>query len=47
MFTSVRDGYYNEQRRVRRESQHSLNRSKIHLSDASFDAVNQLDNERT
>ncbi|MCP9258339.1 hypothetical protein DINM_002837 [Dirofilaria immitis] len=34
MFSSVRDGYYNEQRRIRKTSQ-QINRNKISLIDAS------------
>ncbi|CAG9535756.1 unnamed protein product [Cercopithifilaria johnstoni] len=46
MFSYVRDGYYSEQRRVRKTSQQHINRSKILFSDASIDAFNQLANER-
>uniref|UniRef100_A0A8R1Y0Z7 Globin family profile domain-containing protein n=1 Tax=Onchocerca volvulus TaxID=6282 RepID=A0A8R1Y0Z7_ONCVO len=38
MFSSVRDGYYNEQRRIRKTSQ--INRSKISLVDAPDEMLN-------
>ncbi|EFO25636.2 hypothetical protein LOAG_02857 [Loa loa] len=46
MFSFVRDGYYSEQRRLRRTSQQYINRGKISLSSALIETVKQFDNER-
>lgn len=45
MFSSVRNGYYNEQQRIRRASQRLIiNRNKISLPDEPIDEVNRLCN---
>uniref|UniRef100_A0A0R3RZJ4 GLOBIN domain-containing protein n=1 Tax=Elaeophora elaphi TaxID=1147741 RepID=A0A0R3RZJ4_9BILA len=46
MFSSVRDGYYNEQRRVRKASQQFIHRGEILLPDSSIDTLSQFSNER-
>uniref|UniRef100_A0A915Q405 Globin family profile domain-containing protein n=1 Tax=Setaria digitata TaxID=48799 RepID=A0A915Q405_9BILA len=41
MFSSVRDGYYNEQRRIRKASQQHINRGKLLLSDEAIRKLNK------
>ncbi|VDO25583.1 Uncharacterized protein BM_BM2634 [Brugia malayi] len=46
MFSSVRDGYYSEQRRLRKTSQQCINRNKISLPAALIETINRFDNGR-
>ncbi|VDN84165.1 unnamed protein product, partial [Brugia pahangi] len=46
MFSSVRDGYYSEQRRLRKTSQQYINRNKISLPAALIETINRFDNGR-